>query len=593
MSLITILLLAGALNLPQSASKIPEIGMEPAIIPSQTWLGRQWNANRFQDWALKDGRIQCINSQLRDPIRTAIWLPDELQPRGEEVTISVDLHLPENLKPADPQSGDAEKWQPFSFAGLIFGIGGPEVDHRIRAIVHNKPAADGGILATVDSDGRASFRDFYTGGGGGSWSVGGPLKEGAVGVIPQQSHHQAGKGKGSDIGPGPWKLTLKLQPQDELLWTVVVSVADQKGEEFSRSTLKDLSSEQIDGSFGVVSHLGPYGGRNGWGFSSFKAKGQGLVHHRNRLLGPVFGVQYSLSRTPDSSPGDTPVFHEWNLTAQLAPIDATGVSGSWLEIQSLEEGAPVWQGVAQGVYEPLSHTIGFRVPQWSATKSLPFRVRVSLGNQDGPKKDYTYIGMVRGEPELDGRPIRIGLISCVKNFTGELAWNSTSIWYPHADVARGLLSQDPDLVFFAGDQIYEGDITRSEMNPPDRMILDYHTKYLRWYRAFGEITRSRPTIQVPDDHDVYHGNIWGAGGKRARRVKGMTAQDSGGYKLAPREVNAIHRTQTSHLPAPCIEGPIGGRLQRLYDPGGVCRSVDGGHLRSPVQECASAIAAGG
>ena len=82
MSCLTILLLAGALNLPapllQSAEEAPEIRMESAVVPTQTWLGRQWNANRFQDWALKDGKIECMNSQLKDPIRTAIWLPDEV-----------------------------------------------------------------------------------------------------------------------------------------------------------------------------------------------------------------------------------------------------------------------------------------------------------------------------------------------------------------------------------------------------------------------------------------------------------------------------------------------------------------------------------
>ena len=202
--------------------------------------------------------------------------------------------------------------------------------------------------------------------------------------------------------------------------------------------------------------------------------------------------------------------HEWNVTAQLAPVEPAAVRDSWLEIQNLKEGAPVWTRVATGNYEALSQTLQFRIPRWSASHTRPFRVKLLLGDTEKSQKEYAYIGMVRAEPKLDGRPIRIGLISCVKNFTGNLAWNSSSIWYPHDDVARGLLSQDPDLVFFAGDQIYEGDITRAEIQPPDRMLLDYHTKYLRWYRAFGEITRSRPTIQVPDDHDVYHGNIWGA-----------------------------------------------------------------------------------
>ena len=540
MSWITILLLTGSLNLQQPAVAVGEIRLEPVPVSSQTWIGRQWNANRFQDWALSDGKIQCINSQLKDPIRTAIWLPDDFEPQGKPLRWSVDLNLP----------GDKERRHAGSFAGLIFGIGGPEIDHRIRAIVHDKPAVDGGMLAVVETDGRVGFRDFSTGGGGGSWSVGGPLKEGSVSLLENQQ--RSGEG-----GPGPWRLTLEFEPGEDELGRMNLKVTDAAGRELSRASLEGLSPQQVDGSFGLVSHLGQKGGRQGWEFSSFRARGEGLKHHRDRLLGPIFGVQYSLSRMPRSSAEEAPVVHEWNLTAQLAPVKADAVRDSWLEVQSVKEGTPIWTRLATGSYEALSQTLRFRVPRWSATHTRPFRVKVLLGDSEESQKEYSYIGMVRAEPKLDGRPVRIGLISCVKNFTGNLAWNSSSIWYPHEDVARGLLSQDPDLVFFAGDQIYEGDITRAEMNPPDRMLLDYHTKYLRWYRAFGEITRSRPTIQVPDDHDVYHGNIWGAGGKRARRQEGMSAQDSGGYKLAPREVNAIHLTQTSHLPAPCIEGPIG------------------------------------
>ena len=560
MSCLTILLLAGALNLPapllQSAEEAPEIRMESAVVPTQTWLGRQWNANRFQDWALKDGKIECMNSQLKDPIRTAIWLPDEVQPQGGPISFSVEVH-----RPGDQSSLEESSLHAGSFAGLIFGIGGPEVDHRIRSIVHDKPAEDGGILATVDARGRVYFRDFSTGGGGGSWSVSGPLKEGMAEKFPDQVHTvQANEKQDTGLSPGVWKLTLDLLPQDDLkLWTVTLISANQQGEEVSRSVLKNLTAQQIDGSFGLVSHLGDKNRRGGWSFSSFEANGIGLVNHRNRLLGPIFGLQYSLSRNPETSSEDpSSIYHEWNLTAQLAPVAASAVREAWLEVQS-EDGdkGPTWTRLTTGTYEALSQTLRFRVPRWSAHRTLAFRVKLLLGDSESRQKEFSYNGIVRAEPELDGRPVRIGLISCVKNFTGKLAWNSSSIWYPHEDVARGLLSQDPDLVFFAGDQIYEGDITRAEVNPPDRMLLDYHTKYLRWYRAFGELTRSRPTIQVPDDHDVYHGNIWGAGGKRARREKGMTAQDSGGYKLAPREVNAIHLTQTSHLPAPCIEGPIG------------------------------------
>ena len=131
----------------------------------RSWSGDQWNSNRLQDWAVTDGSLRCINSQLRDPVRTTILLTRECNPARGSYALATDI--------ASGLEGEAKK---ASFGGYLFGIGGPEVDHRIRSIVHDKPAADGGILAVVHPDGRAGFRDFNKGGGGGSWSIGGPLK---------------------------------------------------------------------------------------------------------------------------------------------------------------------------------------------------------------------------------------------------------------------------------------------------------------------------------------------------------------------------------------------------------------------------------
>src|SRR5262249_43450058 len=59
----------------------------------------------------------------------------------------------------------------------------------------------------------------------------------------------------------------------------------------------------------------------------------------------------------------------------------------------------------------------------------------------------------------------------------------------------------------------------------------------------------------PDDHDVYHGNVWGAGGKKADGF-GQPGQDSGGYQEPAQWVNMVQRTQTSHLPDPYDPTPV-------------------------------------
>ncbi|MDP6963536.1 MAG: alkaline phosphatase D family protein, partial [Planctomycetota bacterium] len=75
------------------------------------------------------------------------------------------------------------------------------------------------------------------------------------------------------------------------------------------------------------------------------------------------------------------------------------------------------------------------------------------------------------------------------------------------------------------------------------------------------LTRQIPSVSIPDDHDVYQGNLWGAGGRKAKadKQRGLTAQDSGGYRYPVEFVNLVHETQTGHLPRsndpkPCDSG---------------------------------------
>lgn len=79
---------------------------------------------------------------------------------------------------------------------------------------------------------------------------------------------------------------------------------------------------------------------------------------------------------------------------------------------------------------------------------------------------------------------------------------------------------------------------------------------------------------MTDDHDMYHGNIWGCGGRPTNPAQGIAAdgQDSGGYKMPSRWINMTQRVQTSHLPDPFDPTPV---LQDItvYYTALWCRSV--------------------
>ncbi len=80
------------------------------------------------------------------------------------------------------------------------------------------------------------------------------------------------------------------------------------------------------------------------------------------------------------------------------------------------------------------------------------------------------------------------------------------------------MKQDPDLLFFAGDQSY------------------HHTfGWLEFGMQFREIMKDRPTITIPDDHDVGQANIWGENGKEARTPAGP----AGGFFYPASSVNMV------------------------------------------------------
>ncbi|MCK5701507.1 MAG: alkaline phosphatase D family protein, partial [Cyclobacteriaceae bacterium] len=93
--------------------------------------------------------------------------------------------------------------------------------------------------------------------------------------------------------------------------------------------------------------------------------------------------------------------------------------------------------------------------------------------------------------------------------------------------------------------------------PLDKAMVDYLRKWILYGWEYRELLRNIPAVSIPDDHDVYHGNLWGEGGKKAKATgTAKERQDSGGYKLPADFVKMVERTQTSNLPDPYDPTPI-------------------------------------
>jgi hypothetical protein len=213
------------------------------------------------------------------------------------------------------------------------------------------------------------------------------------------------------------------------------------------------------------------------------------------------------------------------LTAQLYPLRNGESRAAKLEVK---EGSS-WKTVAatrvteeeyNNYRKDKTWTAHFRVEKWDETRRVPYRV-IAL---DGVA---VYEGVIRANP-VGKREL------VVAAFTG----NSNQDRRLKPDLIANLKAQDPDLLFFSGDQSYDH--------------VDHLGAWLLFGRQFGEITRDRPMVAIPDDHDIGQGNLWGAGGK----VSTNSAGDDGGYSMPVEYVQAVERAQSWHLPDPVDPAPI-------------------------------------
>jgi len=245
-------------------------------------------------------------------------------------------------------------------------------------------------------------------------------------------------------------------------------------------------------------------------FRGWSVSGSKLRVDESRKFGPILFSMYTVSRGI------------LKMTAQMAPVAGSNAMAE-LEVKRGNR----WRKVAQSTIESLSRTANFRVARWDHARDHAYRIRYG---------GHEWTGTVRRDP-VDKPKVTVAGLSC-----------NNDLGFPHADVVRNIAHFQPDLLAFTGDQIYERvggyGIVRT---PVERATLDYLRKWYIFGWEYRDLLRDIPSVCLPDDHDVYHGNIWGAGGRKAAGV-GQPGQDSGGFVQAAEWVNMVQRTQTSHMP---------------------------------------------
>jgi len=468
----------------------------------RTWIGPEYWANPLQDWQLNNGRIECIVS---GGDRNVFLLTHEISENSGELNMSVQFGRLDNSDSLD------EGW-----IGFKIGVRGEFKDYRDNAVRGD------GLPMGLTTSGQLFI---------------GSLDSTVDKMDPEFKDT---------------RLNLSAKPDGDK-YNLLLAALDADGLELSRVEKKNIDADWLAGGMALVCSFGktpempdqrpaneysPWGSKPGtqrkgnvkfW-FTDWKISGSKIKKFPERTFGPIMFSQYTLSRGI------------LKLTAQMAPVGRRDGSSVDLQVKNENE----WHSAGTAQIDSLARTAEFKVKGWDSSCDIPYRIVYDLASGSSKMKTFYREGTIRKEPS-DKEEI------VVAGFTG-----NNDLGFPNNELVNAVIYHDPDVLFFSGDQIYEGVGGYGiQTNTIEKISLDYLRKWYLYGWAYGDLLRDRPAIAIPDDHDVYHGNIWGAGGiATPPGTWGAEAQDAGGYKYFSEWVNAVQRTQTSHMPDPPDPAPV-------------------------------------
>ncbi|WP_146454141.1 alkaline phosphatase D family protein [Rubripirellula tenax] len=330
-------------------------------------------------------------------------------------------------------------------------------------------------------------------------------------------------------------LSLIAVPGDGGGVELTLAVADDEGNPIGQIS-RMVDADAILGNVSIVNNFDgaakvSQGAR--YRFSDWLIDGDAFEAKPENAFGPILWSMYSLS---DSRSDEGFVLKSSVLTGPMGDDDNQQAE-FWVQ----RDGQ--WKSMGTAKLDTDAWTATIRIPNWDETKETTYKWVYVEKHRDGTETVNEWVGRIRPNPS--GRPLRIGALTCQNDYA-----------FPYEPVAKNVAKMDPDLVYFSGDQIYESHggygIIRQPAVPA---ILNYLRKYYQFGWSFREVMRDRPTICLPDDHDVFQGNIWGEGGA-PMDVDDGGASSNGGYIEPARMVNVVHITNTAHHPDAYDPAPV-------------------------------------
>ncbi len=496
LKLIATATVVGAASRPKTAAAAPAPTRAPSAKTTdawsrthdRVWLGGEFWANPMEDWQIADGSAECRSLGGNRSIHSLTH-----QITNPKKGFSMSVHVSQ-LEARGKDAG----------AGFRLGVRSELNEYRSNCFVArgiNAGVAGGQLLLGPKSGPLAAAAD--------------PKKIALMlsGFVSGADVMLTLEARASDTGPSLGKISHTV-PAETLLGNV--ALVSNYGSEGTQNAPKKAAKVPSEG-----------GAR--YRFTDWKMAGDAFTINSARRFGPLLWSMYSLSdsRTPEGW-----IMKISALTGPMGPDDSQVV-----ELHVQRDGA--WQSLGEAKLDLDAWVATFRIPQWDEKRATPYKLVYREKHRDGTVTPDEWTGTIQANPV--GRPLRMAAMTCQNDYA-----------FPYEPVAGNVAKLQPDLVFFSGDQIYESHggfgIIRE---PAGAAILNYLRKFYQFGWAFREVMRHSPTLCLPDDHDVFQGNIWGEGGaKMTNPAADPGASSSGGYIEPARMVNAVHRTNVSHHPDP-------------------------------------------
>ncbi|MDZ4290043.1 MAG: alkaline phosphatase D family protein [Prosthecobacter sp.] len=501
----SVALTAGALIAPQhlvAAAPSPPFQSRWQDDTDRVWLGANFWANPMQDWQVKEGRAECIAAK---PNRNVHVLVRELADRVGNLRMTVKI----GRMGGGPLSGDGK-----GSAGFKIGILGTLRDYPELHDYRNNLAFSSGWDVGFTAAGKLFFGD------------------------PRQASIDVDISKAEAV-----QLELSVQPRGAS-YSLVLTVRDAANDALlGELKREDVRPNQLIGNLAIGCNFGPEAGpRQGakkkkqaegagtgnalfW-FSEWHIEGSKVAADVSRRFGPILFNHYTLS-------GGV-----MKMSVQMPPLGDRDSQEVILRIRSGEG----WKAAATARIDSVSRVALFKMIDWDATADVSYQLAYPL---NGGADEHRYEGTIRRDP-VDQAEFSVADISC-----------NIHTAFPNAPYVASVGKLNPDMMAFVGDQFYESTAGYGvQRDPLQPAILDYLRKWYFHGWTWRDLTKDRPSLSLPDDHDVYQGNLWGESG--APQTK---SQEAGGYQMQAEWVNVVHRTQTAHHPdphdaAPCKQGIV-------------------------------------